>query len=527
MQQQRDVPLQALVARGVRAAEHVVVVQLDPAMIVMEDDSDAAERPFAHVQQLVAARQLQARQRSRRRDDERGDRRHGRRHDHPAHAAARAARGDRRHEHGARAEHAHRHPESRGRREREERGERAGDRARRVRAEDRPGGRSAVRLDAALFLQERGQHESEQQAWRQEDRSRQPREMRLREERCPLQILQVGHAYEQRGQQHHPHAGARPAGRGERTRRDPALKRPSREDGAAGEAREKDGDHGRERVDGILVDEREGARRQCFQRQRDRARRRGQRQRFPRRPARLDLLRRSRSGRIDRNRPVDAVEHERARGDEEIDGDRRDERSRHAEGRQQPRRHRQRAGAGATGVRGVETAGPFAQRLRPRRDELRQHRQRSAHGGRRNQHRDDRDGHPHAEMQRGAVAGRVLDPGQDRLHGAQQRVHGERGQTDDDLQSGEDAKRPGEARREPAEQVAAETEPGKERRERGRRGGRRGAEEHREAPHPQDFVGERGGAREKEQRGERGRAAALDGRYTISGRPTAQGTPVR
>ena len=176
---------------------------------------------------------------------------------------------------------------------------------------------------------------------------------------------------------------------------------------------------------------------------------------------------------------------------------------------------------------GVQTTGAAAERLCPRRHELREHRQGSAHGGRRNQHGDHGDRDFHREQQRGAVGRRVIEPRQNGLHGAEQRVHPERGHGGDDLENGERPEWAAEARREPAEKVAAEAEPDEERRERRCRGRRRRAKEHREAAHPQDLVRERGGAREEEKPVESSRRAAAGAPGAVSGRWPAQRPPVR
>lgn len=112
-------------------------------MAIVLDDRDAAERPFTQVQQLVAARQLQGRQRGRLGDEERDDRDNDSRANRAADRAGGTACGEGRGDDGARSEQADGGPEPGGRREHEERDQRTGDRAGGVRGENGADRRSA------------------------------------------------------------------------------------------------------------------------------------------------------------------------------------------------------------------------------------------------------------------------------------------------------------------------------------------------------------------------------------------------
>ena len=180
MQQQRNVPLQALVTGSMGAPEHVEIVQFDPSMAIVCDDRHAPERPFAQVQQAVAARQLQAWQRGRRRDDERGDGHDECRDNRPADRSPGTARDDHGADDRAGAERAHSGPESESGRQRKKRDQRTDNRTGCVRGENGANGRPAFAFDFTLFLHQRGQHQSEQHARHQQCPSRQQSEMRSR-----------------------------------------------------------------------------------------------------------------------------------------------------------------------------------------------------------------------------------------------------------------------------------------------------------------------------------------------------------
>ena len=200
MQQQRNVPLQALVAGSVGAPEHVEIVQFDPSMAILCDDRHAPERPFAEVQQ-------RSRPDSFRRGSEAGAvTKNATIATTSAETtvlwivrpAPRAAITAHRLEHAPSMLTAVQRPTAGASANRATSGPRIAPAVFAARMAPTAGPPS--RATVAFFLHQSGQRQSEKDARHQQRRSRQQSEIHLvGEEPSPPQIVEARHAHEQRG----------------------------------------------------------------------------------------------------------------------------------------------------------------------------------------------------------------------------------------------------------------------------------------------------------------------------------------